>query len=127
MPVRSLEMTETIRRLEQELSVLCRQVRLVQQEPETGTPQTVQAGQGVARPQHRPRRPRPQPIWPARLLTDQLAALADLLSVLQAKLLLAIQRRLTPTAYAYDDHVPPVACSPCGVIRMASPLVPRGA
>ncbi|MFI9752315.1 hypothetical protein [Streptomyces collinus] len=57
---------------------------------------------------------------------DQLAALVDLLSVLQTKLLLTIQRRLTPTAYAYEDHVPPVACSPCGVIRMASPLVPRG-
>ncbi|MFJ4777907.1 hypothetical protein [Streptomyces sp. NPDC088762] len=62
----------------------------------------------------------------ARSFADQLTSLAGLLSVLRADLLLAIQRLLAPSAYEYDHNVPPVACSPCGVIRMASPQVPRG-
>lgn len=55
-----------------------------------------------------------------------LAALADMIAVWRADLLLAIQRWLSPAAYEYVDHGPPLACSPCGVIRMASPEVPRG-
>ncbi|WP_331723270.1 hypothetical protein [Streptomyces sp. NBC_00105] len=55
-----------------------------------------------------------------------LAALADMIAVWRADLLLAIQRWLSPGAYEYVDHGPPLACSPCGVIRMASPEVPRG-
>ncbi|MEU3670787.1 hypothetical protein [Streptomyces virginiae] len=55
-----------------------------------------------------------------------LAALADMIAVWRADLLLAIQRWLSPAAYEYVDHGPPLACSPCGVIRMASPEIPRG-
>ncbi|WP_329391611.1 hypothetical protein OG625_40385 (plasmid) [Streptomyces sp. NBC_01351] len=55
-----------------------------------------------------------------------LAALADMVAVWRADLLLVIQRWLSPAAYQYVDHGPPLACSPCGVIRMASPEVPRG-
>ncbi|MFD9411583.1 hypothetical protein ACFWBN_31805 [Streptomyces sp. NPDC059989] len=62
----------------------------------------------------------------ARSYADQLAALAGLLAVWRADLLAVIQRWLTPLAYQYVDHVPPLSCSPCGVIRMASPEVPRG-
>ncbi|MGW7033013.1 hypothetical protein ACWGFX_38370 [Streptomyces xanthophaeus] len=53
-------------------------------------------------------------------------ALADLVAVWRADLLRVIQCRLLPVAYEYADHVPPLASSPCGVIRMASPEVPRG-
>ncbi|MGW9373778.1 hypothetical protein ACWGVR_27640 [Streptomyces xanthophaeus] len=53
-------------------------------------------------------------------------ALADLIAVWRDGLLRVIQQRLLPVAYEYADHVPPLACSPCGVIRMASPEVPRG-
>uniref|UniRef100_UPI002F90D8B5 hypothetical protein n=1 Tax=Streptomyces sp. NBC_01001 TaxID=2903713 RepID=UPI002F90D8B5 len=54
-----------------------------------------------------------------------LAALADMVAVWQADLLAAIQEWLPPS-YEFTDHTPPLACSPCGVIRMASPEVPRG-
>lgn len=53
-------------------------------------------------------------------------ALADEFALWRADLLRVIQQRLLPVAYEYADHVPPVASSPCGVIRMASPEVPRG-
>ncbi|MGW6865877.1 hypothetical protein [Streptomyces sp. NPDC054901] len=53
-------------------------------------------------------------------------ALADEIAVWRADLLRVIQQRLLPVAYEYANHVPPVASSPCGVIRMASPEVPRG-
>ncbi|MGW1771363.1 hypothetical protein [Streptomyces sp. NPDC002104] len=53
-------------------------------------------------------------------------AVADLVAVWRADLLRIIRQRLLPIAYEYADHVPPLASSPCGVIRMASPRVPRG-
>lgn len=56
----------------------------------------------------------------------RIEALADLVAVWLADLLRVIRRCLMPVAYEYADHVPPVASSPCGVIRMASPEVPRG-
>ncbi|MFD9306673.1 hypothetical protein ACFWCB_29100 [Streptomyces sp. NPDC060048] len=62
----------------------------------------------------------------ARSYADRLAVLAGMLEVWRADLLVVIQRWLSPVAYAYVDHAPPLACSPCGVIRMASPEVPRG-
>ncbi|MFF7082165.1 hypothetical protein [Streptomyces lavendulae] len=55
----------------------------------------------------------------------RLAALADMVAVWRADLLARLERWLSPS-YEFTDHVPPVACSPCGVIRMASPEVPRG-
>ncbi|MFB6523442.1 hypothetical protein [Streptomyces sp. NPDC056401] len=53
-------------------------------------------------------------------------ALADLVALARADLLRVIQQRLLPVAYEFSDHVPPLASSPCGVIRLASPEVPRG-
>ncbi|MFE1839860.1 hypothetical protein [Streptomyces sviceus] len=60
----ALEMTKTIRRLEQELSVLRRQVHLLQQEPESKTTQTAQAGQGVAVPATPTATAPPTRTWP---------------------------------------------------------------
>ncbi|MFB6523644.1 hypothetical protein [Streptomyces sp. NPDC056401] len=59
-------------------------------------------------------------------IVSALTALANLVAVWRADLLRVIQQRLLPVAYEYADHVPPLASSPCGVIRMASPRVPRG-
>ncbi|MFE4265404.1 hypothetical protein [Streptomyces sp. NPDC056883] len=72
--------------------------------------------------------PKAQPAARAHVdrIVAGLAALANLVTVWRVDLLRDIQQSLSPVAYAYTDHVPPVACSPCGVIRMASPLVPRG-
>ncbi|RKS96969.1 hypothetical protein BX286_7158 [Streptomyces sp. 3211.6] len=53
-------------------------------------------------------------------------AVADLIAVWRADLREALQGWLMPAAYPYADQVPPLACSPCGVIRMASPEIPRG-
>ncbi|MFF9011237.1 hypothetical protein [Streptomyces goshikiensis] len=53
-------------------------------------------------------------------------ALADLIAVWRADLREALQGWLMPAAYPYADQVPPLACSPCGVIRLASPEIPRG-
>ncbi|MER5759810.1 hypothetical protein [Streptomyces sp. NPDC002082] len=54
------------------------------------------------------------------------AELVELVAVWLIDLSRLLQRLLTSPAYEYTNHVPPHACSPCGVIRMASPEIPRG-
>ncbi|CAL9652548.1 hypothetical protein SUDANB120_06672 (plasmid) [Streptomyces sp. enrichment culture] len=56
----------------------------------------------------------------------RLAVLAEAVAVWCVNLLALLQEWLSPAAYECTEHPPPVASSPCGVIRMASPEVPRG-
>ncbi|MFD9163035.1 hypothetical protein ACFVZ8_13750 [Streptomyces sp. NPDC059558] len=65
------------------------------------------------------------PGLPVRTCAERIAALAERVAVWRADLLEVIQGLLSPS-YEFTDHSPPAACSPCGVIRMASPEVPRG-
>ncbi|MFE5717619.1 hypothetical protein [Streptomyces erythrochromogenes] len=60
------------------------------------------------------------------ILARSLAELAELITVWLADLRMLLQRLLASPAYGFNTYVSPHACSPCGVIRLASPEIPRG-
>lgn len=78
----------------------------------------------------------PQPVWDAHFAAHEeifdastarsFAELAELVTVWLADLRGRLQRLLASPAYGFDTHVSPHACSPCGVIRLAAPEIPRG-
>ncbi|XUL89929.1 hypothetical protein ACQ86D_27600 [Streptomyces galilaeus] len=71
------------------------------------------------------------PALPARLRAWALASLAELdqaakeIARVRKALRDILRALLGGCRYAFDDHPPPHASSPCGVIRFAAPLVPR--
>ncbi|MFE2850396.1 hypothetical protein ACFXJO_04595 [Streptomyces lavendulae] len=54
------------------------------------------------------------------------ASVAALVVVWLADLSRLLERTLNPSSYEYADHAPPNANSPCGVLRLATPQIPRG-